>query len=346
MKTKNEVVILAAISSSLLIGLIMMFSYIQIKTSNSDPIPFGMSRKHIEFQQRTGGPVSFQNLVDPLLDTEVFLVSYNDGDSYIGVYDPALVNAYENAFHGFGMTRYFDQSDYISGSKSGIIVQDKLSLSSFSEEMAMILQQVSDQVDEILYMVDSQSSFNFNGQIKEVVNLASLPALGNWVYLDHTDYEDQTTVHRISERLIQSGYQIVEKQPVGLFQALLRSQETIFGAIMMSGAVFYVLFAGICFWHFFDFEKEQRVHFLHGGTLPSMFAVIGKPFLFTNALGLLPAYLFCIYQRQSGYLIITPRSVASLFGLHLLITSLCYFMAFLLSFRMVQKTKGVRDYAV
>ena len=170
----------------------MMLSYIQGKAMARDPnaFPFYMGPNNVIMKRNTEQRVIFEDIIDVDKDTGVLVISRDEDSEVIGVYDPEMVRAFENTYSGAGFTRYFSYDDYVNKTKAGILVSNACDWEYTSENQRAIM----------LWILTALSIMT---GVKEVVNLASLETLGDYVYLD---YGDRQVADRIIKRLQDSGY--------------------------------------------------------------------------------------------------------------------------------------------
>lgn len=313
----------------------MMLSYIQIEAMAraTDAYPFYMGTNYIIMKRDSEQRVSFDDIIDVDKDTGVLVISRDENSETIGVYDPNMIMAFQNAFTGGrGITRYFSHDDYINKTKSGIIV------SSTPENITP--EYTSTNISEVMYCTDINSSFNYDGYTKEVVNLASLDTLGEYVYLD---YGDEQSANRIIGLLRDTGYSRQSGGYVGLLESLL-SFKGFMNRIMTGGFLIYVFFGVTSFWHFYNDRKKITIRFLHGGTLKRMTSKLMGQFIILSLLGMIPVLIFSSLQRGAGYLVMTSSSLLMFLVTHMLITSLMYSSTFFSVFVMIRNSKRGDNY--
>ena len=312
----------------------MMLSYVQgtAMTRESDAYPFYMGQNYVIMKADSGQRVSFEDIIDIDKDTGVLVISRGINSETIGVYDPDMTMAFENAFTGRGITRYFSHDDYTNKTKSGIIV------SSTPENITP--EYTSANISEVMYSTDINSSFNYDGYTKEVVNLASLETLGEYVYLD---YGDKQSANRIIGLLRDSGYSRQSGDYIGLLESLFSFKGWI-GSTMTDGLLIYVFFGVASFWHFYNDRKKITIHFLHGGTLKRMTSNLMGQFVILSLLGMIPVLIFSSLQRGTGYLVMTKSSLLMFLITHILITSLMYLLTFYSVFTMIRNSKRGDNY--
>ena len=331
MISNNRQLLINFISTLISISAIMMLSYIQGKAMARDPnaFPFYMGPNNVIMKRNTEQRVIFEDIIDVDKDTGVLVISRDEDSEVIGVYDPEMVRAFENTYSGAGFTRYFSYDDYVNKTKAGILVSN-----------ACDWEYTSENISELLYCTDINSSFNYDGRTKEVVNLASLETLGDYVYLD---YGDRQVADRIIKRLQDSGYRRQTLGYIGLLKTLFGSKEFADG-VMTGGLVIYAFFGVASFWQFYNDRKKISLHFLHGGTLKKMTGKIMSPFVGLSVLGTIPVLLFSFWQRKTLYMTINNTSLLMFLATHVLITSLMYFLAFYSVFTMIRKSERGDSY--
>lgn len=335
MKFSTRQLLINLLSILIALSAIMMLSYVQASVINRAPnaFPFNMGLNYVIMKREPGQRVSFDDIVDVDEDTGVLIISRDENSETIGVYDPNMTKAFENTIPGrlMGMTRYFSYDDYVNKTKAGILVT-----------YAPRQEYTSDNISELLYCTDLRSSFNYDRQVKEVVNLASLDTLGEYVYLD---YGDEEVANRIIKRLRDSGYRRQTPEYVGLLKSLF-SAKGFYDGIMTGGLLIYVFFGLAAFWHFYNDRKTISIHFLHGGTLKKMAGNLGVKFILLNLLGMIPVLLFSFFQQRTiFFFMMTDFSLMTFLAVHVLLTSLMYFLAFYFVFVMV-RTSRRGDYYV
>ncbi|HBC32205.1 MAG TPA: hypothetical protein DC024_13310 [Clostridiales bacterium] len=329
MKLKKKLLI-SIISVFVAVSAIMMLSYVQAQAIYQEAYPFGMGQNHIVMKSDSKKQVCFSDVINIDEDIDVLIISRDDENSEtIGVYDPSMVMAFWNTASGLGITRYFSYDDYINKTKSGILITDNSTV----DKIAYI----SENIDDLMYCVDTQSSFNYYGDTKEVVNLASLSTLGNNIYLD---YGNEKVANNIVKRLTNLGYRKLSLEYVGLLESIFSFNHDIYEAIMIAGLVIYLLFGVVAFWHLYNNRKEIRIHLLHGGTLKSL-AINLWQFVILNLIGMIPVTIFSLFQRKMGNMFTSNVSLMMFLGVHVLITSILYMLAFSLVYVMSQKRDDI-----
>jgi len=330
----KQQLLLNLLSILIALSVLMIVAYIQERVTEWSPgaYPFGMSEKHVIMKRESEQRVTFDDIIDVDKDTGVVVISRDENSKTIGVYDPNMVMAFRNTSAlGIGIARYFSYDDYVNKTKVGILV-------SYADNRDY----TSDNISEVLYCTHVRDAFNYDGNTKEVVNLASMDTLGEYVFLD---YGDKQVADRIIKRLRNFGYRrhnLMEQ--IGLLKALLNANIFPDGNILTAGLLIYLFFGVASYWHFYNDRKKISVHFLHGGTLKKMAGKITGRFFGFNLLGLIPVLLFCYFLRKTDYFIMTNFSLFMFLAAHVLVTTLMYFMTYYIVFAMIRRSERGDSY--
>lgn len=332
MKIKNRQLLIVLISILIALSALMILTYIQGTAIFKEVYPFSMGRNYVVMKGNPEQPVSFEDIIDINEDTGILVISRNENAETVGVYDPNMVMAFENTQWIIGYTRYFSYDDYLNKTKSGIIISDIP-----DREFKYY---TSEKISEAIYCTGSNSRFNYDGHTKEVVNLASLDALGDYVYLD---YGDELVANRIIGRLADSGYNRLSIEYVGLLKSLFSSKES-YDGLMTAGLLIYAFFGLVAFWHFYNDRKRVFIHFLHGGSLKKMASKLVGQFVILSLVGLIPVLIFSFFQRRTGYFMMTNFSLLMFLITHVLLTSLMFTLAFTFVFSISSYRKRGDNY--
>lgn len=334
MNFKYQQFVIGMISTTILLSTIMLLGYVHTRTSSRSGRPFDMSNNYVHLMT-DGKSVAVDLAIDLQQDKEVLIVSTDGNDaSYIGIYDPMLVNADMNLYSIVGVTRYFSYIDYTNKSRSGIIVDDNL-----ATQYTRCKNMTNDRIDDVIFCMDSNNSLTSGTQINEIINLTSLKTMGRHVYIDSTQPESMDPV---INRLLSFGYEQVAKEEIGLFSSLIIVFTTDFVSLLLSVGVLilYVLFGYVLFFYFYNNRKELSLHVIHGGTLTQTMFHFLKQMIVTYVVSFLLSLVFF----QNKYITINFKTLMSIFLFHVVLTSLIYMINFTISFLSIQKEKRLFEY--
>lgn len=336
MKIEKRQLTMCIISTLISMSVLMMFTYVHASVVNSNPTPFYMTSKHIVMKSESLQHITFDDIIDVDKDKSIIVISRDSDSEVVGIYDPNMIFAFENTFVSAGLTRYFSYDDYINKTKAGVLV-----LGNQPNDLLNYKSLTNERIQDVIYSVDSQSRFNYDGKIKEVINLASFQALGDTIYID---YGDKEIANKLVTKLTNFGYRKYPQEPIGLLKALMGSDKNIIEVIMSGGVLIYIAFAVIAFWSFYNIRKEVSIHFLHGGTIKTVSKNLVSGFAIWNLFGMVPVLFLAHVLRNEGYLLISKTSLWSFIMFHVLLTLLLYILAFCLMFRIIRNSKRGGNY--
>ncbi|MGI6363422.1 MAG: hypothetical protein ACOX21_06740 [Bacillota bacterium] len=339
MQLKNEQIIMSMLSIIIALSVLMMLGYAQkfVTNSQDDAFPFFMSFNCVVMKSNTKPTASFADIIDANTDIDVLVISRDEGSYFIGIYDPNMVMAFENTYQLLGQSRYFSYADYVNKTKSGILISDSL-----THNVEAWKSYTSEAIEDVMYFTDTQSRFNYFGRTTQVLNLASLDTLGEYVYLD---YGNKEVAERIIGKLTDLGYSIVPVKYIGLLSTIISPGLTGKGVMMVSGLLIYLFFGIAAYWHYFNRAKEITIHYLHGGTLNTVSQNLGKRFVVLNLCGMIPVFLFSLFLRTKDQLIASNMSIIMFIIFHFLLTVLMFFLALSLVFLIIRDRKRDELYA-
>lgn len=302
--------------SNLIVMIVLMVTiYIHVGIVTNLEQKYSMSRDHKVFEKGET-QVSFFDVFDPEVDQNVLVLSEYNNENYLGVYDPMMIYAGQNSYQIKGMTRYFNTSDYMNQTNTGIFLSsyDNFNQCKLWGEKLM---------DIVLYCAENSDTFGEN--ITHLLNLSSLEALGDTVYID---YDDLETVKPLIEKMKSLGYQEILARDYGFVEIFLKVELGLLLIYILILSGMYILYFMMLYWHFLNERKRIYLHYLHGGShLPILLSYV-KPYLKGNAYGLVLIYVLKEILNLIEFVRFSNGSFLMLLILHNLITVLLLMVSF------------------
>lgn len=315
MSLRNKYLI-TVVSGLVALSALMLLTYIQGKATNLEPNPFFMGSNCVQLKTDFPAQVHFSDVVDIDEDDSVLLISREEKSGIVGVYDPNMVMAFENTFYGLGATRYFSYDDYRQKTDAYILVNDELVDLRYDRKQ---------QKGDLMYCVDSNSRFNYDGHTKKITSLAAMETFCEYVYID---YGNKEIAAKIVDKLIDAGYRRVHRQYAGLLKSIFGSTHGPLERVMIGGLLIYVFLCLATYWHFYNQRRKITIHFLHGGDYRAVCINLVGPLILLNIVGVVPAIAASYFLRQVGYFSMSNASLWTFLGVHVVVTSLIYIVGF------------------
>lgn len=302
--------------SNLIAMIVLMVTiYIHVGTVTNLEQKYSMSRDH-KVLEKGETQVSFFDVFDPQVDQNILVISEYNNENYLGVYDPQMIYAGRNSYQMKGMTRYFNTSDYMNQTNAGIFLSsyDNFNQCKVSGEKLM---------DIVLYC--AENSGTFGEDITHLLNVTSLEALGDAVYID---YDDPETVKPLIEKMKSLGYQEIFTRDYGFVEIFLKVEPGLLLIYILILGGMYVMYFMMLYWHFLNERKRIYLHYLHGGShIPILLSYV-KPYLKGNAYGLVLIYVLKETLDSIEFVRFSNVSFVLLLILHNLITVLLLMVSF------------------
>lgn len=302
--------------SNLIAMIVLMVTiYIHVGTVTNLEQKYSMSKVH-KVLEKGETQVSFFDVFDPQVDQNILVISEYNNENYLGIYDPQMIYAGRNSYQMKGMTRYFNTSDYMNQTNAGIFLSsyDNFNQCKVWGEKLM---------DIVLYC--AENSGTFGEDITHLLNVTSLEALGDTVYID---YDDPETVKPLIEKMKSLGYQEISARDYGFVEIFLKVDPELLLIYILILCGMYVMYFMMLYWHFLNERKRIYLHYLHGGShLPILLSYV-KPYLKGSAYGLVFIYVLKETLDSIEFVRFSNVSFVLLLILHNLITVLLLMVSF------------------
>lgn len=337
---KNNKLILILTTFVCIVSLILL-GYIQGRSSASLHRDFSMYPINSVHLRIGTNPVLFSDVINLDEDTEVLIISKYDNQSYAGIYDPMMREAFQSQLVLAGRTRYFSKADYQDKTLSGILIDDNLAYN-----IGWCKSTKTERIDDPISCIESMSRLSNNNTINEVVNLASLDHMGDDVYIES---ENTKALENLQDRFLKLGYDLVETERVGFVQSLFFSLTDLSAETFMAVAVLalYCLYGYTIYLYIYGQRKELTIHLIHGATFKSILGSFLRYFSFSYCCGVvLMIGVYFLYHTFNYYFLFMKFIdviYLSLFGFIILLSFIAFSMW--LNFRNLKGKMGV-DYHV
>lgn len=334
---KNRGILLtSSIGLLIIIGTLFMMSYVQISAKSLN-LPFYLSHNYIKLTNRDYPSVSIDVISDYNTAPDLVIISTDfEKQGFLGIYDPSMRYALINASSTIGKTRYFSSHDYVNGTRAGIVVSD--SLAYLMEEPE---HRKSPYVDEVMYYTDTQNILVENKNIKAIVNLFSFETLGSSIYIDYSSSGGQKSADNLKSVLLAQGYQVDKSETPSVIDALMDSNKTFLSTIMMGFVIFYVIYAIVSYWHFYNRKRELSIHYVLGGSFPHLLNRAAGPHFLISIVQFIIVYIFYRYQLLVNFTIMDFTTVLVIYLIHLSIVNMLNILAFGIVYIDIQATEGI-----
>ncbi|MDD2213646.1 MAG: hypothetical protein PHR21_03785 [Oscillospiraceae bacterium] len=335
MRFRSQLILCLISSTCLLIITALASQYTVGSMLKATDTPFGLSYHYLEYKtdQSPEERLSADQLLDLQQDTDVTIISLDETEGVMGLYDPRMYYGGVAAAIGlYGNYRYFSMDDYREHTDAYIKVRhtadDGSSIYIYADKNPYVKGRI-----ELLQI--GPSALLYDSRVDEIDNLTALSNLGSSLWLDA---DDPAQLNTLSQKLEASGYR---RQPAATadlgtwFTALGQTFRQARSASLLTLALaFNLLFIlmMLVLW-----QSNQKLLYLHkqnGGRGFSSFRTLVWPYLIGQLLAFLPALAFYGLLRQQD---LWPVFGLADFLLVCCLQQLAIFLWLLLSFMLVWK---------
>lgn len=310
---------------------LMLTTYIHVAIVTDLEQNYYMTSNHKVFR-KGNKHVSFFDVIDLEVDSNVVVISEYDEKDYVGIYDPMMVLAGENTYQLAGRTRYFNQSDYKNKFKSGILLSN-------IEHQNQCQTLGKSKMDVVLYCAENIDMYK--EKTTHLLNLSALDDLGDTVYID---FDDPKTAESFLKKIESFGYQDISVKNyrfIDVFSKLEVAQIILYMSVLLA---VYLLLYMMLFWSFLNDRKYIYLHFLHGGNQKTIFLRYLQPFLLGNTIGLIFIYFIKEMLVLIHFVKYSNVSFMMLVLAHVLISMILLFISFSIIYKKVTKSYEELNY--
>ncbi len=322
---------------SLLVLLVFMvsFNYVVSRNEASRTQIFSLSPKAMVFKNNdefiSAEPSDIINIEN---DLNVTVITTDTEWDHAGIYDPRLFYATDNQIVMPGISRYFSNRDYVSRKNVSVLVKHHY-MADVSERVGCMTQKNASGIP-YLFCVDTYSKL-YDSSIDEFINLISLPALGDTVYLDADSSSDLSDIAR---SLTDSGYTLVKQTQPNALNAFVNSFNQVGYhelLIIGSSSLLYVIFLFVCYHYFLGHIKLLSVHKFSGGNFRTMVKTFVLPLIVSNTIILLFSFLFYYFvQSNPNYIYFSLQYFLTLLTIHWIVATCFFFIGFSMNYWIVK----------
>lgn len=327
-KKKNFIISIA--SFFIFLSLVLSVNYAVQRRAVRMEIPYNLTSNYETLNNKEGKKVSFFEVIDVYESYNITVISEYLEDGIIGLYDPRMYFYSEINYAILDENRYFSYEDYINKVDVGIKIENNENDSIFSS---------SNYINEELFSIYEGADLFKEGYTK-VINLTSLNTLGDVIFIDA---DDLNSVKDFTDKLIEFGYEIVEKEEITLVSSIILSLKSHIyeSAVLVSSLSLYILFSITSYYYFYSLRKIIKINQLNGGSIIRTFIYLNGKFLKLNIL--LSVCVFFIFQiyTNSGFIeTFNINHFNQLFIFHILVTTFLFFIGYSINFLKVENEGG------
>lgn len=321
MKYKTQILLCTIISVATLFASLFCINYVIKSSIYKNGIPYGMSINFLKLVRPSDVNVMFEEAIDVDLDTNLTIISEFNDTNYMGIYDPAYFYVQQNSIIAPGTTRYFSTNDYKNKVRSAIFVKDV----DFFSGLDMLDAQKSPLVDDFIFHINSLSVLYDEGN-DYIINLASLPHMGDVIYIDSKDIQE---VNLIANRLVSYGYKVAsDYNYIELFlQTIINDAYS--RMILIPVLLIYPLFLLTTIFYFSSIRRITEIHKYLGATKLRLFGRFSRLFFGTNSCMYLISPVVIYYWLNDADANFKPFSITDIYIISLAIFTIYAFLFYI-----------------
>lgn len=334
---KRSTILTSSVSLLILVSTLMMISYVHISAKSMN-IPFYMSHNFFKLKLDNNFDVPIDSIKDFNDVNDILIISSYEEQDMIGIYDPNMIYALSNTVSMIGDTRYFSTDDYINRTSSGIVVSDILAYNIVGRT-----DRQSEYMDDVMYYTDSLNMLAENRSLKAIMNLYSFESLGTSVYIDFYSKDGGESANRLKDILMTYGYKVDNSETPSVPEAIFEKNKNLSSTVMMGFTIFYVIYAIVSYWHFYNQKRELSIHYIFGGRFRSIAKIKVDPLFALSIAYFVLVFIFYRYQQNVNYTIMGFTSVFAIYIIHVCIVHLINIGMYGIVYRSIETAGGMNE---
>lgn len=249
MSLKKNQLLLLSLNILISVAVIMAFGYVKSWGVFNKGLPYNLSQNYIEL---IPGDINLE--YRDIQDLKITLISEYDDQNYLGLLDTNFYFSYEMKYKIMGMTRYFNEHDYINKTESAILISD------YNAGECSLGMERDNTSKDYLFCINSQSSL-YKDNIKEIINYTYIDKVPERIFIDSDNLTDLDIAFK---KLADLGYVKVESKSITLITSVLYGGRHS-NLFLVCVFALYFIFGIVCYYQFLFNKKTIALHSVLGG---------------------------------------------------------------------------------